>query len=526
MGRNNYDAVVVGGGHNGLAAAAYLQRAGLRTLVLERRPVVGGACVTEEVFPGYRVSTAAYVNSLLRPEIVEELDLERHGLELIERDPSSFHPLPDGRRLLIWSDPGRTRREIAQFSEKDAENYPAFERTLERLAELLEPLLLRPPPDPLSMRPSDWWAWLSLAWRLRRLGRDAYELVHLLTGSVADYLDRWFESEALKATLATDGLIGAFASPRTPGTGYVLLHHVLGEAFGRRGVWTYVRGGMGRISEAMAGSFQSAGGEIRTSAPVAAIRVERGEARGVELASGETIHADRVLSNLDPERTFGELVPRDALAPAFLRRVRSIRYRSASFKINLALGGPIPWTAAHGAEPEQRGTMHVCPSMDYADEAYLDAARGRCSRRPVLELTMPSVLDDSLAPAGKHVVSIFAQYAPYRLADGEWTQQHKETFFERCLRVLEGYAPGVRERIEHVHLLSPRDLEETFGLTGGNIFQGEMALAQLLFMRPLPELARYRTPIRGLYLCGASTHPGGGVTGACGHNAAHEVLRG
>ena len=524
---HTFDAVIVGAGHNGLVTAAYLARAGWKVLVLERREVVGGACVTEELWPGFKVSTASYVCSLFRPRIVRELALHRHGFELIPRSPSSFTPFLDGRSLLLGPDPALCAREIAKFSARDAETYPRYEAMLERIAALVEPTLETTPPDPWSRRPRDLLALARLAWRFARLGpRDGARAVEVLTGSARQILDRWFESEPLKVVLATDAIIGAFASPSTPGTGYVLFHHVMGETNGARGVWAYVRGGMGGLAQALASAARAAGAEIRVNAPVRKILVREGRATGVVLEDGTEIAAKRVASNADAHVTFLKLVDPAELPPEFLEEVKAIDYTSPSLKINVALAELPDFTARPGREPgpQHRGTIHIAESFDYMERAFDDAKYGRWSRSPILECTIPSVLDPTVAPPGRHVMSIFTQYAPTHLREGSWDEE-KEKYADRCFEILEAYAPNFRRAVIDRQVLSPLDLERRFGLTGGNIFQGAMTLDRLFFLRPVAGYANYRTPIRGLYLCGAATHPGGGVMGACGYNAAREMLR-
>jgi phytoene dehydrogenase-like protein len=521
-----WDDIVIGGGHNGLVAAAYLARAGERVVVLEAHDRVGGAAVTEEPWPGYRVSTAAYVVSLFRPEIARDLDLGRHGYALLPRSPSSFTPFPDGRSLLMGPDRELTRREVAKFSARDAERLPLYEAMLERVARAVEPTLLETPPDPFSRRPRDLWRLLRAGWRFLALGADGPRAVEVLTGSARAVLDRWFESDELKATLATDAIIGAMAAPSTPGTAYVLFHHVMGECDGARGVWGYVRGGMGSLPEAIAAAARRMGAEVRTRAPVARVLLRGGRAEGVVLGDGTEIRARRVLSSLDATATLLGLVGAEHLSPEVVEAVRAIDYSSASMKINLALSELPDFAALPGREagPQHRGTIHVCPGMEYIERAFDDARAGRPSSEPVLECTIPSAVDPTVAPAGRHLMSIFVQYAPYRLAAGSWDGE-KERFADRCLEVLERYAPGFRASVLHRQVLSPLDLERRFGLTGGNIFQGAMIPSQLFFLRPIAGHADYRTPVSGLYLCGAATHPGGGVMGACGYNAAREVLR-
>ncbi|GAO03784.1 NAD(P)/FAD-dependent oxidoreductase [Anaeromyxobacter sp. PSR-1] len=523
-----FDLVVVGGGHNGLVAAAYAARAGQRTLVLEALDRLGGASGGDEPWPGFRVSTAAYVVSLFRPEIVRELDLARHGYAVLPRDPSSFTPLPDGRSLLLGPDPAMNQREIAKFSPRDAERFPRYEALLDRLARAIEPSLLEPPPDPFSGRPGDLWRLARTGWRLLRLGKDGPRALELLLGAARPILERWFESEPLRATLATDAIIGAMASPSTPGTAYVLFHHVMGEVNGARGVWGYVRGGMGALAAALAGAARAAGAEVRTGARVARVRVRGGRADGVVLADGTEIAARRVASSVDARRTLLGMVGAQHLAPEVAEAVGAIDYASASLKINLALSELPRFPAAPHAGaapgPHHRGTIHVSPTLDHIERAFADAAAGRPSEEPVLECTIPSAVDPGVAPPGRHLMSMFVQYAPYRLAAGTWDEL-KEPFADRCVALLDRYAPGFAASVLHREVLSPLDLERRFGLTGGNIFQGAMTPAQLLFLRPFPGGGGYRTPVPGLYLCGAATHPGGGVMGACGRNAAREILR-
>ncbi|MER3414829.1 MAG: amine oxidase [Gemmataceae bacterium] len=523
---SSYDVIIVGAGHNGLVAGAYLAEAGLRVLILEKRPVVGGACVTEEIWPGYRVSTAAYVNSLFRPEIVRHLQLAKYGFQMLARNPSSFTPFPDGRYLFLGPDPELNRREIGKFSAADAAAYPRYEAMLDRVARFLEPLLLEAPPDPWSYRLSDWTRWARLAWRFRRLGQDDGRwALRILTAPARTILDDWFESEQLKATLATDAVIGAFASPSTPGTGYVLFHHVMGECEGVRGVWGYVRGGMGALTQALARAAEDRGAHILCQAEVQSIQVSNGQTQGVILADGREYRARCVASGADAHVTFCRLVGRKHLPEPFVQAIERVDYSSASLKINLALAELPDFRALPGRQPgpQHRGTIHICPDLDYMERAYDEARRGVPSTYPILECTLPTVMDETLAPPGKHIMGLFVQYAPYRLAQGSW-DDHKEAFVDRCLDVLAQYAPNIRQAILHRQVLSPVDIERTFGLTGGNIFQGAMVPHQLFFQRPVVGWSQYRTPIVGLYLCGSAAHPGGGVIGACGYNAARVIL--
>lgn len=537
MPRARYDCLVIGGGHNGLVAAAYLARAGKRVCVLERRHVLGGACTTEELWPGYKVSTAAYVVSLFPPQIIRELRLPQYGLKILPRQPSSFTPLADGRYLLLGPDAASNQREIGRFSQRDAQAFPRYEAFLDRVARTLEPLLQQTAPDPLPLPAA--WRKIGAGKRLRDLGKlyagwqalaelqeDIPEAIELLTGAARPILDRWFETGVLKATLATDAIIGSTASISAPGSAYVLLHHVMGEAGGARGVWGYVRGGMGALSEAIAAACRDMGVVIRREAEVRRILVHQSRAIGVGLADGTELEADVVASSVDAHWTFERLLDPQLLPETFRRAVARIDYSSASAKINLALAEPPQFTCLPGSEvgPHHRGTIHIGPSLEYLLRAHADAQLGRPSESPILEITLPSAVDDSLAPPGHHVMSIFVQYAPYQLAEGSWDEL-KERFADRCIELLAAYAPNVPQAVLHRQVLSPLDLERTFRLTGGNIFQGAMTLNQLFSLRPVPGWADHRTPIRGLYLCGAASHPGGGVMGICGRNAALEILR-
>lgn len=535
--RKRYDCVVIGGGHNGLVAAAYLAKAGKSVCVLERRHVLGGCATTEELWPGYKVSTAAYVVSLLLPEIIRDLRLKQYGFTILPRSPSSYTPLLDGRSLLMGPDRDQTLQQIAKFSRRDAEAFPKYEALLERIAAAIEPVLAKTPPDVLPL--SKAWRKVGVTKRFRdtsrlwemyqalaELGDDLPEAVEIVTGAARPILERWFEAEVLRATIATDAVIGAFAPPSSPGTAYVLLHHVMGTAGGARGIWGYVQGGMGGLADALEAACRDLHVDVRREAEVVRILSANGRVLGVSLADHTVIEAAVVASSVDAHVTFERLCVPTELPEAFRKAVARIDYSSASAKINLALAEPPKFRAdpSNGIAPHHHGTMHICPTLDYLERAFDDAKYGWPSSEPVLELTLPSSVDRTIVPEGKHLMSIFVQYAPYRLAGRSW-DDIKEDFADRCIELLARYAPNVPGAIEHRQVLSPLDLERTYGLTGGNIMQGAMHLHQLFALRPVAGWADYRTPLRGLYLCGAAAHPGGGVMGACGKNAAEEILR-
>jgi phytoene dehydrogenase-like protein len=518
-----WDSLVIGGGHNGLVCAAYLARAGRKVLVLERRPVVGGAAVTEEVFPGFRFSVFSYVVSLLRPEIIRDLDLPGHGLHIVPLE-STFNPLPNGDYLATWADPDETRQELYRHSPRDADAYQEFGRLMQRMAMAVKPLLGISPPDPASWRPRDLLAMGRLAKHFRGLGeQDLNALVKLMTMSSADYLGEWFESGALKAAKSASGIIGTFLGPRSPGTAYVLLHHYMGEIDGVFRAWGFARGGTGAVSESIASAARSFGAVIRTDAPVRQVLVKNGRATGVVLDGGEEIHARAVVSGVDPRRTFLELVGPAHLPEDLVQAVEQFRFRGSSGKVNLALSEPPNFTALPGDGRHLRGAIAIAPSVDYLERAYDDAKYGEFSRRPFLDIVIPSLIDPGMAPPGKHVMSIFVQYAPYHRKGG-WDDSSREAFGDAVIDTLAEYAPNVRSAILHRQVITPADIETVTGLSEGNIFQGELALSQLFFLRPAPTCADHRTPIRGYYQCGSGTHPGGGVMGASGRLAARAVL--
>jgi phytoene dehydrogenase-like protein len=519
-----YDAVIIGAGHNGLVNAAYLARAGKKVLVLERRHVVGGAAVTEEVFPGFHFSVCSYVVSLLRPEIIRELDLPRHGLEILPLD-GTFTPMPDGDYLWRMSDHAQTRREIYRHSPTDAEAYDEYSKAMVDMARFVKPILSMTPPDPLSLDLGGLRQLAGLARRFQALPHSArHNLLQLMTMSATGLLDQWFETDVLKATMSASGIIGTFLGVRSPGTAYVLLHHYMGEIDGAFRSWGFSRGGTGAVSDAIAGAAKEAGAEVRTEAGVAAIRTKNGRATGVALESGEEIEAGVVVSSVDPHRTFLKLLDPASLDADFVAEVRRYKLRGSSGKVNMALDGLPDFKCLPGAGAHLRGAISISPGVEYMERAYDDAKYGDFSRRPYMDVVIPSLTDPSVAPPGKHVMSCFVQYAPYHLRQGTWDEK-KEAFGDTVVDTLCEYAPNLRKVILHRQVLTPLDMEREWGLTEGNIFQGELSLEQLFFLRPVAGWARYRTPVRNLYMCGSATHPGGGIMGAPGRIAAQEILK-
>ena len=521
---SRYDAIVIGGGHNGLVHAAYLARAGRKVLVLERRHVLGGAAVTEEVFPGFKFSVCSYVVSLLRPEIIRELDLPRHGLEILPLD-GTFTPMPSGDYLWRMNDHARTRREIARHSRTDAEAYDEYALAMVEMARFVKPILEMTPPDPWSLHPRELARMLFLGRRFRGLSSgDRYNQVQLMTMSAVDFLDQWFETDVLKATMSASGIIGTFLGVRSPGTAYVLLHHYMGEIDGAFRSWGLARGGTGAISNAIAAAAREAGVEIRTEAPIAKILVREGRTRGVVLANGDEIEADIVSSSVDPRITFMRMLGEEHLPPEFVEGVSRYKFRGSSGKVNMALDGLPNFTCLPGEGPHLRGAISISPGIDYMERAYDDAKYGRFSRHPYIDIVIPTLTDPSIAPPGKHVMSCFVQYAPYHLAESNWDAE-REAFGDTVVNTIAEYAPNFKDLILHRQVVTPLDLERDWGLSEGNIFQGELSLEQLFFLRPVPGWANYRTPVKGLYMCGSATHPGGGIMGAPGRNAAHAVLQ-
>jgi phytoene dehydrogenase-like protein len=519
------DAIVIGAGHNGLTCAAYLAMAGLRVRVVERRGVVGGAAVTEEFHPGFRNSTAAYTVSLLQPKIIKDLQLHAHGLCIVERRAQNFLPLPDGRYLLTGE--GRSEREIGKFSAKDAQRYGAYQAEIGRVADVLRALMLRAPPNlSLSSLPRSMGELGKLAAIGRRLWQaDGFKAAFdLLRQSAGQMLDGWFDSDPIKAVLGFDAVVGNLASPYSAGSAYVLVHHMLGEVNGKKGVWGHAIGGMGAISEAMAKAASAHGARIDVNASVSEIIIERGRAVGVVLGDGAAIRARAVIANVNPQYLFFTLLPREAVPPAMHKRMVNWKAGSGTFRMNVALSKSPDFTALPGAGDHLTAGIILAPSLAYMDRAYRDCVAHGWSRQPIVEMLIPSLLDDSLAPPGAHVASLFCQHVTPRFADGSSWDQHRDTVADLMIDTVETYAPGFRASIVARQIFSPLDLERTFGLPNGDIFHGALTLDQLFSARPMLGYADYRMPVPGLYLCGAGAHPGGGVTGAPGHNAAQAVI--
>jgi phytoene desaturase len=507
------DAVIIGAGHNGLVAAGYLARAGKKVLVLEQRDRVGGACTLEEPFPGFTISPCAYVVSLLRPEIIRDLELHRYGFDAYVKDPQMFVPFQDGNYLFFRASTEKTIENIRRFSPHDAEAYPKFLQFFDRASEILNPILLEEPPSIAD-----------LAARFKGEDEEIYR--RLMFGSLYDMLADYFESDYLRAAFAGQGVIGTFIGPKTPGSVYVMWHHMFGEVNDEKGMWGYVRGGMGRISFALAASAAAQGVMVRTNERVARLLVHNGRAEGVRLESGEEIRARAVLSNADPKRTFLQFCADAHLDKDFLKRISQFKTDSAVIKVNIALKELPSFSCLPGTAPalQHSGSCEISPTPDWVQEAYEDAAHGELSHKPYIEAYMQSATDPTVAPRGRHTISMFCQYAPYHLKGREWSEDVKNEMADRIIATLTEFAPNFADAVIARQVLSPVDIEQRYGMPNGNIFHGEITPDQLFSLRPTPECARYRTPITGLYLCGSGTHPGGGVMGAPGHNAAQALL--
>jgi phytoene dehydrogenase-like protein len=529
MSADGYDVIVIGGGHNGLVAAAYLARAGKKVVVLERRHIVGGAAVTEEIVPGFKFTEFSYVVSLLRPEIIRELELPRHGLKILPL-PSTFTPTLDGDYLGLWDDHDLTRREIYRHSPRDAEAYDEYSRAMMRLAKAVKPFLSLVPPDPSSLHPRDLMGLLKVG----RFGsglseKELYGLAKLATQSSADLLEEWFETDALKGTKAASGIIGTFLGPRSPGTAYVLLHHYMGEIDGAFRAWGFAKGGSGGVSNAIASAAQALGAEIRLNAGVERVILKNGRAVGVALENGDELYARVVLSAADPRRSFLKFIDPKDLPDEFVQSIRNFRTRGSSGKVNLALSElpnftALPYEGRGSDSVLHRGAVSISPSINYIERAYDRAKYGQFSTRPYIDMIFPSVIDPDMAPPGQHVASCFVQYAPYDL-EGGWDDTKKEAFAETVISTMEEYAPNIRRAIIGWQVITPVDIESIAGITGGNIFHGELLLHQLFFLRPVPQWADFRTPLPGYYFGAAGAHPGGGVMGGPGMLAAKEILK-
>ncbi len=519
-----YDAIVMGAGHNGLVAACTLARSGLSVLVVERNAYVGGAAVSRQLHPDFTYSNCSYVCSLLRPEIMRSLELPRYGLQIIPYD-GGCTMMRDGGHLALYDNHDALRREIARHSLRDAEAYDRFARDMKRQCQFIKPLLMRTPPDPTSFRPRDLMELVYLGQRFHRLGEARmYETLRFWTMSAADLLDEYFESEIVKAHLAGSSIIGTALGPRSPGTAYVLLHHYMGDIDDAVGAWGFARGGMGAVSAALAASFRASGGTIRTDAGVEKVLTARGRAAGVALADGTEIAAPTIISGMDVKRTFLDLVEPQALPGEFLRQVMNFKIRGSSGKLNIALDGLPSFPAIPHGSPSLRGDLHITDSIEMMERAYDDWKAGTWSQVPYVDMLMPSQIDPTMAPDGKHYMSVFVQYCPYKLANGQWDEHTRTAFGNTVIEAIARHSPDFRRMILHAEIRTPWDIENEVGLTEGNIFQGELTMDQLLFNRPVPGYAQYRSPVPGLYMCGSSTHPGGGVMGAPGANAAREIL--
>ena len=522
----SYDAIVVGGGHNGLVCAAYLAKAGKKTLVLEGYDTLGGATLSKEFFPGFTFSAYSYVVSLFRPHIIRELNLTRHGYEILPLD-CTFSPFPDGDSLARWADPGKSRKEVARFSPKDADTLPFFGMAMSKITKLVKAVIDDKAPDPTSLAPGDL-AQLAKMARLFHL-QDAdvkYVALKLLTMSAADFLDMWFESDHLKGPMSCSGIIGTCLGVRSPGTAYVLLHHYMGEIDGAFRSWGFSKGGTGGVALACARSAASFGAEIRTDAKVARILMKDNKACGVVMEDGREIRAKVVLSSADPRRTFFNMVGKEHLDSEFITQIDRYKYRGSSGKVNMAVDRLPEFTSRPGFGPHLLGDITFAPGVDYMEKAYDDAKYGDFSQRPFIDMVIPSLTDPTLAPAGKHMISCFVQYAPYHIKEGaDYWPNRREAFGDAVIDTLEAYIPNIKDIILHRQVLTPWDMEQNFGLTEGNIFHGELSLEQLLFLRPAAGWSRYKTPIENLWLCASGTHPGGGIMGSPGELAAKTLLQ-
>lgn len=520
-----YDAVIIGAGHNGLVTACYLARAGMKVCVVEKNDWVGGAAVSRSLYPGFTYSNCSYVSSLFRPEIMRDLDLTKHGLQILPYEGGAVFQ-QGGGYLGMFRDHDANRREFARHSPRDAESYDRYSRDIMRHCRFIRPLLMRTPPDPSSFRPRDLSELAFLGRKMFQMSeRQIYEMIRFWTMSISDYLDEYFESPVIKAYLAVSAIIGTALGPMSPGSAYVLLHHYMGDVDGNVGAWGFARGGMGSISKALNASLAAAGGEVRVGKGIERILVQNGRAVGVVLDGGDQVMGSRVISNMDVKRTFLKHVDEAELPGSFVKRVRNFKIRGSSGKLNIALDAAPKFTALPEGAPNLKGDLHFTDSVERMERAYDDWKSGHFSADPFQDVMIPTMIDPSMVPAGKHFMSCFVQYAPPKIEGRDWTDADRDAFGATCINQIEQYAPGFKNLILHAEIRTPRELEAEVGLTEGNIFQGELTFDQLLFNRPVPGYANYRSPIKDLWICGSSTHPGGGVMGAPGRNAAAEILR-
>ncbi len=520
-----YDVVVMGAGHNGLVAACYMARAGLSVVVLERNPYIGGAAVSRQLYQDFTYSNCSYVCSLLRPEIMRTLELPKYGLQIIPYE-GGCTMMRNGGHLALYDNHDALRREISRHSVRDAEAYDRFARDMKRQCRFIKPLLMHTPPDPTSFKPRDLMELLYLGQRFHRMGETRmYETLRFWTMSAADLLDEYFESDIVKAHLAGSSIIGTALGPRSPGTAYVLLHHYMGDIDDAVGAWGFARGGMGAVTTALAASFKASGGTIETDAGVERVLTQGGRAVGVALSNGTEIKAETVVSGMDVKRTFLGLVAPSDLPGDFLQAVQKFKIRGSSGKLNIALDGMPSFPAIPAGSASIRGDLHFTDTIEMMERAYDDWKAGTWSQLPYVDMLIPSQIDPTMTPDGKHYMSVFVQYCPYKLASGPWDDVKRQAFGNTVIDAISEHSPDFRKLILHAEIRTPWDIENEVGLTEGNIFQGELTMDQLLFNRPVPGYAQYRSPVNGLYMCGSSTHPGGGVMGAPGANAAREILR-
>ena len=522
---DKFDVIVIGAGHNGLVNACYLQRAGLKVLVVEKNDWIGGAAVSRELTPGIMYSNCSYVCSLFRPEIMRDLELPKFGLQIIGYEGGAVFTR-DGDFLGSYRNHHAHRREFARHNVRDGEAYERYSRDVTQQCRFIQPLLMRTAPDPSSLKPRNLGEMLYLARKFNEMTpKEMARTIRFWTMSISDFLDEYFEADVIKANLAISGIIGTALGPMSPGTAYVLLHHYMGEVDGSVGAWGYARGGMGAITKALMASFETSGGTIVTEAEVSKVIVANGRTTGVCLANGDVYQAATVVSNADVKRTFLKLVDEEALPGRFVKQVQNFKIRGSSGKVNIALDSLPEFPALPKGSPCIKGDMHFTDSIERMERGYDDWKAGRWSADPFLDMMIPTTLDPTMAPPGKHFMSCFVQYCPPKLHTGEWTDSDRDAFGQTVINQIADYSPGFKDRIIHMEVRTPRELEAEVGLTEGNIFQGELTFDQLLFNRPVPGYAQYRSPIDGLYICGASTHPGGGVMGAPGRNAAIEILK-